>query len=466
VAGCTADYLPQRESPMKIPGWTAKSIRIPPSVKRDAVLLSALYLFNCFSFSAWLQLGQVATRPWLLLVWLYGLAMLVPLVCRDRAPVPVFVTQCVLTVAAWPIMPLYTPVVGIPVALYAVSVHCSKKISLLALLASFIPNGLAAAAQFKSFPTFTEGAHSFIPTAILLIVSAVGAWSAGRMTRASHQHVQNLEREREMAQREREMAREAEVRKAEVLVMERRRIARELHDIVSHTVTVMLWQAAGASCVAGTDFSQITHTKVTQIKHSLEHINATGTQTMAELRRLLSVLETGDPASHAVGMSELAPQPGLANLTELLTSLRATGMPITVHVEGTPRDLDPSVDLTAYRIVQEGLTNVLKHAGKDSNPRLRLVWDTQHLRIQIDNNVNLVKAHRGQALSIGRGLVGLHERAHAVGGDLHAEPHHEGGYRLTAILPFAIPATPPGISSTTVPPDFAQGHGDQGKVST
>jgi signal transduction histidine kinase len=439
---------------MKIPGWIPKDVHIPPPAKWDAVLLPALYLFNVFSFSAWIQLGQVATKPWLLLVWLYGLAMLVPLAWRNRAPVPVFAMLWVLTVAAWPIMPRYTPVVGIPVALYAVSAHCSKKISLLALLASFIPNGLAAASQFKSFPTFNEGFRSFIPTAILLIVSAVGAWSTGRMTRASQQHVQHLEREREMAQREREMTREAEV-----LAAERQRIARELHDIVSHAVTVIVLQAAGAARVAGTDFNQVTR--------SLAHIETTAKQTMTELRRLLGVLEADASAHRVAGIGELGPQPGLADLPTLLASLRSAGMPVTTHVEGAPRALDPSVDLSAYRIVQEGLTNVLKHAGKDSNPRLRLVWEDQDLLIQIDNDVNLVEAHRGQPLSVGRGLMGLHERVHAVGGELHAGPHCGDGYRLTATLPLATPATPPPEApSTTVPPGFTQSHVDQGKVST
>ncbi|MGH6628148.1 MAG: DUF7134 domain-containing protein, partial [Burkholderiales bacterium] len=134
---------------MKIPGWIPDGIHMPPSVKRDALLIPALFLFNCFVFSAWSQLGQVAARPWLLLVWLYGLAALVPLAWRDRAPVAVFTIQCLLTVAAWPIMPLYIPVAGIPVALYAVSAQRSRKISLLTLLASSIPNGIAAAALFK-----------------------------------------------------------------------------------------------------------------------------------------------------------------------------------------------------------------------------------------------------------------------------------------------------------------------------
>ena len=439
---------------MKIPGWIPQRSYIPPSTKRDAVLLPVLYLFNCFSFTAWSQLGQVGTKPWLLLVWLYGLAALVPLAWRNRASMAVFATQWVLTVAAWPFIYLYTPVVGIPVALYAVSVHCSKKISLLALLASFIPNGLAAAAQFDFFPTLTEGFRSFVPTAIFLVVLAAGAWSAGRMTRASYLHVQHLERERErereIAQREREMTREAEV-----LATERRRIARELHDIVSHAVTVIVLQAAGAARVADTDFAQV--------RQSLAHIETTAKQTMTELRRLLGVLRAGDTANHAAGIGKLEPQPGLADLTELLTALQAAGMPVTVHVEGTPHDLDASVDLAAYRIVQEGLTNVLKHAGKDANPQLRLIWEAENLLIQIDNDTNLADAHRGQALSVGRGLVGLHERAHAVDGRLHAGPHHTGGYRLTATLPLA---NPPGDSSTTVPRASTQDRRDQGKVST
>ncbi|MGH3756015.1 MAG: sensor histidine kinase, partial [Pseudonocardiaceae bacterium] len=209
---------------------------------------------------------------------------------------------------------------------------------------------------------------------------------------------------------------------------ERRRIARELHDIVSHSVTVIVLQAAGAARIADTNFAQVTQ--------SLAHIETTGKQAMGELRRLLGVLEADDPPSQPAGTSDLGPQPGLADVTKLLTSLRATGMPVTVHVTGTPRNLDPSVDLAAYRIVQEGLTNVLKHAGKDSNPHLRLRWDTHNLLIQIDNDTNPAQAHRSQALSVGRGLAGLRERAHAAGGHLHAGPH-DSGYRLTATVPLA-----------------------------
>lgn len=157
---------------------------------------------------------------------------------------------------------------------------------------------------------------------------------------------------------------------------------------------------------------------------------------MAELRQLLRVLQAGDLPSDAVGTSEFRPQPGLADLTGLLTSFYDTGMPVTVHTEGATRTLEPSVDLAAYRIVQEGLTNILKHAGKDSSPRLRLVWGAQNLLIQINNGTTCADVHQGRALSIGRGLVGLREQVHAVGGCLHTE-HHNGSYRLTATLPVA-----------------------------
>src|SRR5262249_38446907 len=152
-------------------------------------------------------------------------------------------------------------------------------------------------------------------------------------------------------------------------------------------------QAAGASRVANTNFAAVTQ--------SLAHIEATGKQAMAELRRLLGVLEASNPDNPTGALGELGPQPGLADLPLLLTSLKDTGMPVTVHVEGTPRNLDPSIDLAAYRIVQEGLTNVLKHAGVNSYPQLRLVWEDRQLLIQIDNDVNTAAAEGGQALSVG-----------------------------------------------------------------
>lgn len=395
-----------------------QAIQLPPSLKRDALLLPALFILNCFFFSAWLQLGDVTTKPWLLLVWLYGLAGLLPLLWRDVAPVVVFMVQWVLAVVAFPIMPLFTPIVGIPVALYAVSVHRSRRISLLALLASFVPNALDAAVALRVYSTSVERVHSFVPNAILLVIVTVGVWGMGRVSRAGQQRVEHLERERETVR--------------EAVAEERRRIARELHDIVSHAVTVIVLQAAGAARIAATDSAQVTQ--------ALKHIETTGKQAMAELRRMLGVLQPSVPASRSPHMRERVPQPGLMNVTALLSALQDTGMPVIVHTQGAPRSLDPSVDLAAYRIVQEGLTNVLKHAGKDSNPRLRLVWETEILIIEIENEASLSDRYGGQTLSLGEGLVGLRERAHAVGGCIHAGLDQDRYFRLTATLPVAEPA--------------------------
>jgi signal transduction histidine kinase len=424
-------------NPMRAPGWMLRSIHMSPLTTRDMLLFSALYIYNFIVYSGWANLGQVPTRTWLLLAWLYGLVVLVPLLWRDEAPVAVFATQWVLTVAAWPFMRYYEPMVGIVVAVYSVAVHRGRRASLLALLASFIPLGLELTeilnvnANIKAHTPF----EVFFTNGTVLVASAGWAWGLGRVNQASQRRVQDLEREREAA------------READVLATERRRIARELHDIVSHSVTVIVLLAAGAARVAHTDFAQVTR--------SLAHIETAGKQAMAELRRLLGVLEDDDGARREFGGDEFRPQPGLANLPELLSSLREAGMPVTVQVEGTPVELDSGLDLTAYRSRQEGRSNVLKHGGKAANPQLRLTWEPHLLSIQIDNDTILT---RTTTLSGGRGLVGLRERAHSAGGTLCAGPRPQGGYRLTATIPLA-----PGVLS--VPRASSQHRGNQGKVS-
>lgn len=399
---------------MKIWHVALKNTRVPSPAKRDALLLSELFLLNCFAFSAWPQLGQVLTKPWLPLIWLYGLGALVPLAWRDKAPATVFASQWVLTMAAWPIMHLYTPIAGIPVALYAVSAYCTRTISLVTLLVSFIPNLLCAAVAFRLSSDPAQRLHQFTANAIVLVAVTLGAWAAGRVTQAIQQHVQSLERQREVT------------RQAQAVGAERRRIARELHDIVSHAVTVIVLQAAGATRIADTDYIQVAQ--------SLKHIETTGKQAMVELRRLLGVL------SDTPRNDEAALQHGLADLPLLLTSFRDTGLIVTVHVEGTPHPLNASIDLVAYRIVQEGLTNALKHSGKNCRPCLRLVWAADSLHIQIDNDTNPAQAPYGPELSIGRGLTGLHERAQAVGGHLQAGTLPNGSYRLAATLPLVSTA--------------------------
>lgn len=413
---------------MKIPHLMLKTAQIPLSAKRDALLIPILFLINSFLYSSWHRLIQGPAQWWLPLVWLYGLVGLVPLIWRDRYPVIVFATQWVLTAAAWQILPYYTPFAGIVLALYAVSVYRSWKVSLPALLVSFIPLGLDAIAPFRFHQTFEGGFRAFIDNVIFFVPVVAGTWGLGRVTQAVQKHIKKLEDERQ------------ETRRA--VAAERQRIAQELHDIVAHAVTVMVLQAGGAARVVKTDSDKVIRL--------LADVETYGRQAVAELRRLLSVLE-------GAGRGELKPQPGLTDLDDLLSSLRATGMVVTVHVEGTPRDLDPSVDLAAYRIAQEALTNILKHAGTDTNPRLRIAWQAESLHLEVTNDTDpAANTQRRSEMSCGRGLLGLQERVRAVGGHLHAGPQ-PSGYRLTATLPLANTAQPILLNHQPNPSSMAEG---------
>ncbi len=220
----------------------------------------------------------------------------------------------------------------------------------------------------------------------------------------------------------------------------------ELHDIIAHCVSVMLLQAAGARRVLASDPERAAR--------ALANIEDTGTQATAELRRLLSVLRTGDAVEDGV---ELGPQRGLSDLQPLLERVRAAGVPVRLLLHGEPGRLDPSVELTAYRIVQEALTNVIKHAGEGADATVELQWadDVLHLAVTDDGcgQVDPVPAQR----STGQGLLGLRERAVAVGGQLCAGPLLGGGFRVTATLPRApsnattLPATGPSSSAHKAP---------------
>lgn len=420
------------------------------TAKRDLVLILFLYLYNCFTFSAYPLLGQVAIKPWLLLVWLYGFAMLVPLFWRNRAPVVVFIGQLIATVIALPFLSIYSPVVGIPVALYTVAAYRNKPVSLLALLLSIIPNGLVATvAGFASGQPATS-----VNTGIFLIVTAIGALVGGQLTQATRRHIEYLERE-QAATREAEERKHTAAWEAEVVARERRRIAGELHDSISHAVTVIVLLASGAA--------QIADTSSAQAKQSLINIATVAKQAMSELRRLLTVLDSGSAehtSRNSVPGLEHNLQSGLAGVPALLEAVRAAGISVSVLHEGTKSVLPPNVELTAYRIIQEGLTNVLKHAGKHAKPRLRLIWDSASLLIQIDNGTGPVKVVKPQENTYGWGLRGIRERVDAVGGDLRFGPDEEVGYRLTAVLPVTMSA-PVKLAPANLPPLSDQNNENQ-----
>jgi signal transduction histidine kinase len=227
----------------------------------------------------------------------------------------------------------------------------------------------------------------------------------------------------------------------QAIKQERTRIASELHDVVTHSVSVMIVQAGAAR--------QVLAESPGQAKEALLAVESSGRAAMAELRNLLGLLApVGElPAAGASGASaacDLQPQPGLSQLATLIDRVRAAGLPVELDSCAVPQDLPPGVDLAAYRVVQEALTNVLKHAGKPSTT-VKLDYHDGQLMVQVaDAGRPMPAVGPAPVPGAGRGLLGLRERTELYGGQLVAGPGPAGGWQVTARLP--VTAQQPGSS--------------------
>ncbi|MFD4793772.1 sensor histidine kinase [Streptomyces anulatus] len=259
---------------------------------------------------------------------------------------------------------------------------------------------------------------------IIMTVPFVLAWVLGDSLRTRRAYFDQLE------ERAARLEREREAQSKVAVAAERARIARELHDVVAHNVSVMVVQADGAAYVmdAAPD----------QAKQALETISSTGRQALAEMRRLLGVLRTGD----APESGEYVPQPDVEQIEDLVAQVRQTGLTVDFKVEGTPRPLPSGVELTAYRVVQEALTNTRKHGGPDAGASVRLVYFDDGLGLLIEDD-GRGAAHElyedGGADGAGHGMIGMRERVGMVGGTLDAGPRPGGGFRISALLPLKPP---------------------------
>ncbi|MCP3822317.1 sensor histidine kinase [Streptomyces sp. A3M-1-3] len=254
----------------------------------------------------------------------------------------------------------------------------------------------------------------------IMIVPFALAWVLGDSMRTRRAYFAQLEARNASLEQEREA--QAKV----AVAAERARIARELHDVVAHNVSVMVVQADGAAYVmdAAPD----------QARQALETISSTGRQALAEMRRLLGVLRTGEPKEGG----EYVPQPDVEQIEDLVEQVRTAGLAVDFKVEGTPRPLPSGVELTAYRIVQEALTNTRKHGGPDVGASVRLVYFDDGLGLLVEDD-GRGAAHEmyedGGADGRGHGLIGMRERVGMVGGTLDAGPRPGGGFRISALLP-------------------------------
>ncbi|MEA2245889.1 MAG: hypothetical protein QOH46_418 [Solirubrobacteraceae bacterium] len=246
-----------------------------------------------------------------------------------------------------------------------------------------------------------------VPTVFVL------AWLGGFAQRERAAQALRAEERARQAEHEREVA--ARIAVAE----ERARIARELHDIVAHAVSVMVLQVGAVRHRLPGDFSDDVE--------ALRAVEETGRSALGDMRRMLGAMRG------AAEGAELEPQPGLDRLDLLLREIRRAGLPVELHVDGEPSRLPAAIDLSAYRIVQEGLTNALKHA-RATRASVHIGYAADELRIQVsDDGAGAATAPTGDGL--GHGLVGVRERVKLFGGEMTAAASNGGGFRLTTSLP-------------------------------
>lgn len=236
-------------------------------------------------------------------------------------------------------------------------------------------------------------------------------WYAGRRVRGRGEYLRILQERAE--QLEREQLVEAE----RAVAAERTRIARELHDIVAHQVSLMTVQAGAAKTIADTDPDAAAK--------AMQSVEVAGRQALDELRHLLGVLR---PDSEN---GELGPQPGRADLPRLIDEIRRAGLEVSLVHDGDQRRLPARIELAVYRIVQEALTNVLKHAGPDARAEVRIRTDDRTVTVEIEDDGVSTAGLPGA----GHGIAGMRERAQLLGGTLEAGPRVGGGFSVIARLP-------------------------------
>ena len=228
---------------------------------------------------------------------------------------------------------------------------------------------------------------------------------------------------RELALRNERLEVEREAQAASAVSEERRRIARELHDVVAHSVSVMVVQSGAARRVLDAEPDDAVA--------ALAEVERSGRQALSELRRLLGLMRDGDEEA-----AVREPQPTLAGLGDLLERARDAGLPVELRQEGEPFALPMGCDLAAYRVVQESLTNALQHAGAGARANVLLRWTDEQLELDItDTGKGLSTTMPDGDGPVGQGLLGMRERVALCGGDLQAGPSSRGGFRVRATIP-------------------------------
>ena len=361
-------------------------------------------------------LAVMVARGWLLMVPVV-LALTVPLVFRRTHPVATY-GVAIAAGAAQVVSGRKAGVsdLAILILLYSLAAYTPRRTSV-AGLAVCLAGCVTAVLTWPPMPHFRLAA--LLGGAVMYTGPALAAWILGDSMRYRRAYYAGLEDRAARLERERDA--QAQI----AVAAERARIARELHDVVAHNVSVMVVQADGASYALDSDPERT--------RQALGAIADTGRQALAEMRRLLGVLR------REATQTGLTPLPGVEELAELLDQARAAGLPVDFQVAGEPRPVASGAALAAYRIVQESLTNTRKHAGPRAAATVTLRYCESALVLTIADDGRGTAAITDGA---GHGLTGMRERVSLYGGALTAGPRPGGGFEVTAVLPLAAPGVP------------------------
>jgi signal transduction histidine kinase len=340
-------------------------------------------------------------------VWLLDQALILPLFVRRRAPNSVFLLLCGLAFVQWLAHVPLAADAGLLVALYTVAARRSRRDALAA--AGVLEVGVVLASV-----RFAPASDGLVGSLIFLSGLVTAALFGGVAWRS---HVAYLDSVVETAARlERDRDQQARI----AVIGERTRIAREMHDIVAHSLSVVVALADGAVLTNPRDPDEATE--------AMRQVSDVGRQSLAEMRRLLGILRDDSVAAEA----PLAPQPGLTELNSLLDQVRAVGLAADLTTVGEPRPLPATEDAAAYRIVQESLTNALKHARDATRIAIAVGWSDRELTVDVSDDGK----RGGERVTVpGHGLLGMSERVALFGGDVRAGPLPGRGWRVTARLP-------------------------------
>jgi signal transduction histidine kinase len=345
--------------------------------------------------------------------WLLQPAMFLPLIWRRRAPAAVFGVIALAAFVQWLLGTLLpTGDFALLIALYTVAAH--SVLRRIVASAAVLEFGVLLASH-----RWAEGRNE--PRMFLLLSGMTTAATViGINARTRRAYLASLE---ERARRL-EFERDQQARIA--AAAERASIAREVHDVVTHSLSVMVALTDGASFAV--------HTSPDRAAEAIGKASEVGRQAIADMQRVLGVLRASDETA-AGGRPDLEPQPGLARLDTLLSEVRAAGLPVELVVGGTPLDLGSGVELAVYRVVQEALTNIRKHAGDGVTARVLLRFEADAVEVTVvDDGGTSPRPEAADQLG-GYGIAGMRERVAVYGGSLAAGPARPGGWRVAARIP-------------------------------